>query len=125
MDKIMRMHSVASTFENKYVFLPTEAEWLGTYIRELISFPACKHDDQCDSTSQALDWAKQHTFRYPLFEYYPLQALRQRLNLPHDYDFVESDEEEGDPITAIQNGTGHMILWNGGGWITYNPGASE
>lgn len=125
MDKIMRMHSVTSTFENKFVFLPTEAEWLDTYIRELISFPACKHDDQCDSTSQALDWSKQQTFKYPLFEYYRLQALRQKLNLPRDYDFVQSDEDDDEPITAIQKGTGHMIVRNGGGWTPYNRDASE
>jgi predicted phage terminase large subunit-like protein len=119
MDKIMRMHSVTSTFENGYVFCPTEAEWLDTYLRELISFPACKYDDQCDSTSQALDWAKQNTFKYPLFEYYRLQALRQQLNLPSDYDFVDSDEDE--PITAIQKGTGHMMMWRGCGWEDYNP----
>ena len=101
------------------MFLPTEAEWLDTYLRELISFPACKHDDQCDSTSQALDWAKQHTFKYPLFEYYRLEALRLNLNLPKDYDFVQSDEEEGEPITAIQRGTGRMIMWRGYGWEDY------
>lgn len=39
MDKIMRMHSVTSTFENGYVFLPTEAEWLDTYF--VNSFLSC------------------------------------------------------------------------------------
>ena len=125
MDKIMRMHSVTSTFENGYVFLPTEAEWLDTYLRELISFPACKHDDQCDSTSQALDWAKQHTFKYPVFEYYRLEALRLKLNLPRDYDFVQSDEDEDEPITAIQRGTGRMIIWTDGEWADYTSDSSE
>jgi predicted phage terminase large subunit-like protein len=119
MDKIMRMHSVTSTFENGYVFVPTEAGWLDTYIRELISFPACKHDDQCDSTSQALDWAKQSICRLPVIEYYRLEEMRGRLNLPRDYDFVDSDEDE--PITAIQKRTGRMILWTPDGWIDYNP----
>jgi predicted phage terminase large subunit-like protein len=122
MDKIMRMHSVTSTFENGYVFLPTEAEWLDTYMRELISFPACKHDDQCDSTSQALDWAKQQIFKYPLFEYYRLEELRRELNLPRDYDFVDSDEDE--PITAIQKGTGRMIIYGENGWEAYPDGTS-
>lgn len=32
---------------------------LPDYIRELTSFPGCKHDDQVDSTAQALHYAKQ------------------------------------------------------------------
>jgi predicted phage terminase large subunit-like protein len=58
MDKQMRMFSVTNMIENGFVWLPSEAPWLDTYLRELISFPASKHDDQVDSTSQALDWAK-------------------------------------------------------------------
>jgi predicted phage terminase large subunit-like protein len=108
MDKIMRMHSVTSTFENGFIYVPTEAEWLDAYLRELMEFPACKHDDQCDSTSQALDWAKQQIVRYPLFEYYRLEALRMQLGPPRDYRFVQSDDDE--PITAIQEKTGHMII---------------
>jgi predicted phage terminase large subunit-like protein len=119
MDKIMRMHSVTSIFENGYVILQNGAEWLDIYIQELISFPACKYDDQCDSTSQALDWVKQNTHTYPLWEYYRLQELRERLNLPRDYDFVDSDEDE--PITAIQKGTGRMIIWSGYEWEGYGP----
>ena len=70
MNKIMRMHSVTSTIENGLVYLPTQADWLWDYYRELVAFPACKHDDQADSTSQTLDWVKQNTHTYPLFEYY-------------------------------------------------------
>jgi len=38
-----------------------------------------------------------------------------RLGLPDDYHFIQSDENE--PITAIQEGTGHTIVWTkqGGG----------
>jgi len=54
----MRMHSVTSTIENGFVYLPDEAEWLADYQRELVTFPKGKFDDQCDSTSQALDWLK-------------------------------------------------------------------
>jgi len=58
MDKIMRLHSVTSTIENGYIHLPEKAEWLGEYLHEMTSFPKGKFDDQCDSTSQALDWIK-------------------------------------------------------------------
>jgi predicted phage terminase large subunit-like protein len=60
MDKTMRMHSVTSTIENGFVHLPDETAWLGEYLHELSSFPKGKYDDQADSTSQALDWFKQH-----------------------------------------------------------------
>jgi len=62
MDKIMRLHSVSSTIENGFVHLPEKAEWLAAYLHELVTFPKGKYDDQADSTSQALDWAKQRVF---------------------------------------------------------------
>jgi predicted phage terminase large subunit-like protein len=58
LDKIMRLHSVTSTIENGFVYLPDKAEWLPEYIHEMTVFPKGKFDDQCDSTSQALDWIK-------------------------------------------------------------------
>jgi len=54
----MRLHSVTSTIENGFVYLPDKAEWLAEYLHEMTSFPKGKFDDQCDSTSQALDWIK-------------------------------------------------------------------
>jgi len=57
-EKTMRLHSVTSTIENGFVHLPDQAEWLAEYVHEMISFPKGKFDDQCDSTSQALDWFK-------------------------------------------------------------------
>ena len=58
LEKVMRLHSVTSTIENGFVHLPDKAEWLAEYIHEITSFPNGKFDDQCDSTSQALDWIK-------------------------------------------------------------------
>lgn len=60
-DKVMRMHTCCSTIENGFVHLPENAEWLEAYKKELRAFPKGKHDDQVDSTSQALDWMK-HRF---------------------------------------------------------------
>ncbi len=69
MDKIMRMRSVTSTIENGFVHIPDKAEWLGTYLHELSTFPNGKFDDQVDSTSQALDWYKSGSHQYGLLEY--------------------------------------------------------
>ena len=58
LDKVMRMHSVTSTIENGFVYIPEKADWLPQYMHEMAVFPNGKYDDQVDSTSQALDWAK-------------------------------------------------------------------
>ena len=57
-DKIMRLHAETATIENGFVCLPDEAPWLADYLAELLAFPAGRHDDQVDSTAQALAWAK-------------------------------------------------------------------
>jgi hypothetical protein len=49
----------ASVDANGFVHLPEKAEWLPEYLHELTTFPKGKHDDQADSTSQALDWVRQ------------------------------------------------------------------
>jgi predicted phage terminase large subunit-like protein len=92
MDKIMRLHSVTSTIENGFVYLPAETEWLSTYLHEITAFPNAKHDDQTDSTSQALDWAKGQLHRYPLLDYYRHQAVQH--GWPIDPSLLNTDELE-------------------------------
>jgi hypothetical protein len=38
----------------------TGTPWLDTYLRELLSFPNSKNDDQVDSTVYALAWITEH-----------------------------------------------------------------
>ena len=64
-DKIMRLHAQTAAFENGQVLLPTRASWLADYVTELTSFPGSRHDDQIDSTTQALDYLRTHE-RNPL-----------------------------------------------------------
>jgi predicted phage terminase large subunit-like protein len=54
-DKVLRLFSVSSHFERGKVFLPSSAPWLDEYRRELLTFPGSKHDDQVDSTTQAIE----------------------------------------------------------------------
>jgi predicted phage terminase large subunit-like protein len=54
-DKVMRLHACSDRFENGRVLLPANAPWLDEYLLELVGFPGTKHDDQVDSTTQALD----------------------------------------------------------------------
>ena len=57
-DKVMRMYAQTATIKNGFVFVPAEAPWLGDYLHEMTSFNFGRYDDQVDSTSQFLDWAK-------------------------------------------------------------------
>lgn len=53
-DKVARANAVTPLFESGRVFLPESASWLMDYVEELASFPAGAHDDQVDTTTQAL-----------------------------------------------------------------------
>jgi hypothetical protein len=75
MDKIMRMNTVTSTIENGFVYLPEKAPWLAQYIHELVTFPKGKHDDQADSTSQALNWLKTRLLEPGIVTYYREEAI--------------------------------------------------
>ena len=59
-DKAMRLEAASLPFENGAVFLPNEAPWLKDYVAELTGYPGTKHDDQVDSTSQFIEWFKEH-----------------------------------------------------------------
>jgi len=55
-DKFARFAAQAIKFEAGHVHLPSAAPWLDEYVREITGFPGTKHDDQVDSTSQALEF---------------------------------------------------------------------
>lgn len=64
-DKESRLAAQAHKFETGSVRLPRQAPWLGTYVTELLAFPNAAHDDQVDSTSQALKYLSRHMERTP------------------------------------------------------------
>ena len=53
-DKVSRMAVASAKFEAGQVWLPERACWLPDLEAELFAFPGGRHDDQCDSISQAL-----------------------------------------------------------------------
>ena len=53
-DKISRMAVISTIFEAGCVYFPERAHWLPDLESELFAFPGGRHDDQCDSISQAL-----------------------------------------------------------------------
>ncbi len=52
--KELRLHAVAPFFEAGNVYLPKAKPWIHDYIEELVNFGSWAHDDQVDSTTQAL-----------------------------------------------------------------------
>jgi predicted phage terminase large subunit-like protein len=56
-DKVMRLRAQTAKIEGGFVLFPRQAHWLEDYLRELISFPNSKYDDQVDSTVFALAWS--------------------------------------------------------------------
>jgi predicted phage terminase large subunit-like protein len=75
-DKVMRLYAQTATIENGFVHLPEAAPWLAAYLDELTSFPRGLHDDQVDSTAQALDWLKRAGREDGIFGYYRMMAER-------------------------------------------------
>jgi predicted phage terminase large subunit-like protein len=47
----VRLHAQSAVIENGFVWLPDEGHWLADTLAELTTFPACRHDDQVDSTA--------------------------------------------------------------------------
>jgi len=57
-DKVARTYAATPLIEAGKVFLPENAPWLFDYIEELSAFPNATHDDQVDSTTQALSFMR-------------------------------------------------------------------
>ena len=57
-DKVARTNAATPLIEAGRVYLPESAKWLYDYIEELSSFPSGAHDDQVDSTTQALSFLR-------------------------------------------------------------------
>ena len=83
-DKQARLLAQSPKFEAGQVLLPREAPWLADYMKELLAFPNATHDDQVDSTSQALNWLSQRI---------AARARRTRPNPPRP----QSDGTRPDP----------------------------
>lgn len=55
-DKVSRMAGHTARFEGAKVLFPKDEPWLADFLRELLSFPYGKHDDQVDALAQLLHW---------------------------------------------------------------------
>lgn len=61
--KESRLQAVSPQFESGNIYMPhtSIAPWVEQYLDELCNFPFTAHDDQVDSTSQALNWMPKHS----------------------------------------------------------------
>jgi predicted phage terminase large subunit-like protein len=57
-DKIVRASMQSAAIEAGEVFLPRSAPWLDDFKSEIVQFPNGRHDDQIDSMTQFLKWAR-------------------------------------------------------------------
>lgn len=55
-DKVSRANAITPTIEAGRVYLPSAAGWLDDYLDEVSQFPNGAHDDQVDSTTQAVEY---------------------------------------------------------------------
>lgn len=61
--KVVRANAITPMLENGNVFFPenSEREWMAPYLDEMLAFPSkTGHDDQVDSTTQALNYIRTH-----------------------------------------------------------------
>lgn len=54
-DKQMRFELAVPALEAKRVLLPTRADWVSTFLEEMLTFPAALHDDIPDAFSQMIN----------------------------------------------------------------------
>jgi len=59
-NKIIRANTVSPSVEAGKVFLPRDAAWRPAFEHELEVFPSGAHDDQVDSMTHFLSWARLH-----------------------------------------------------------------
>ncbi|GAA0709843.1 hypothetical protein [Dokdonella soli] len=72
------MVAQTAIIENGFVYLPKDAPWLADYEQEMAEFPQCRHSDQVDSTSQALQWFRDLGKNTGLLEYYRTEVEQMR-----------------------------------------------
>jgi predicted phage terminase large subunit-like protein len=59
-DKVSRAHSIVPLFTDNAIYAPNTA-WAQSVINECASFPKGSFDDQVDSTTQFLNWARENS----------------------------------------------------------------
>lgn len=75
-DKIARAEAVTPLIEAGKVLLPETAPWLFDYLEEMSGFPNAEHDDQVDSTTQALEYLRARPEQDEIVVFDSMQLLK-------------------------------------------------
>ncbi len=78
-DKVTRAFAVTPLVESGQVFLPEGEPWVLDYVAQLGQFPNAAHDDDVDSTTQALNWLSHGKSTTGLIDYYKQVAEAQQV----------------------------------------------
>jgi predicted phage terminase large subunit-like protein len=115
-DKAMRLATATPIFEEGRVLLPASAPWRDSYVDELCGFPGLTHDDQVDSTSQFLAWARDEGDPGGLWHFTREEAERARA-------FVEDRTVQFRAPSGVSHfyavdGSQHIVDVYGTIWLT-------
>lgn len=77
-DKVSRAYAITPLIESGRVFLPETAHWLLDYVHSLATFPNGAHDDDVDSTTQALNYFARGGGKTGLLDYYAEEVRKMR-----------------------------------------------
>lgn len=124
-NKEMRFAAQTPKIEGGFVHLPKEADWLQAYITELTAFPNWEHDDQVDSTGNALEWFATHSNFRAMLKYYSGQAIEEdrirngmvRVKLPPGKTFniqVEPYQLNGGAVYVVPEEAAEILCRAGG-----------
>jgi predicted phage terminase large subunit-like protein len=82
-DKVMRLRAQTAKIEGHFALFPQKKPWLDAYLLELTTFPNAKHDDQVDSTVNALAWSTQEATKpgMGIFRLYQMKHERRKEEL--------------------------------------------
>ena len=87
-DKVMRLRAQTAKIEGHFVLFPEKAPWLDDYLLELTTVPNAKHDDQVDSTVNALAWSTQEATK-------PGMAIFRIMQMRHEKRMQELEGKKG------------------------------
>jgi predicted phage terminase large subunit-like protein len=75
-DKESNARAVSPMFEAGMILLPSGASWADEYIESMIRFPKGAHDDDVDSTSQALNYLRRR--KHGVMEYIEQELAKEK-----------------------------------------------
>jgi predicted phage terminase large subunit-like protein len=121
-DKVMRLQAQTATIEAGRVWIPREAHWLPDFLHELAMFPKGRHDDQVDSTAQALAYIGRPNSADMWFEYYRQRELK---SYGIDPEQVTVTFDHPNPDVTFRVSSGRDISRDSDGFYHCTPGEWE